>query len=111
MDDSGRLFSGRRLVRLSRKNEAIEVVESTWGPIIAFLAANGWNPSDSADSFLTGNDSMNEQDALALAAAGKEIFAEALKDPLGVQIRFELEKFAAIVEFASAGAFKIALVS
>jgi hypothetical protein len=76
--------------------------------IITFLAANGWTPAASPDSFLIDNESMTETDAVALAEAGKRTFAGLLKNPMRTtHLRFDLEKFSAIVDFASGGGFKI----
>ena len=106
-DSSGRLYSGRRMLRLCRRKEAVEALEPTWALIIAFLANHGWRPSISLDSFLSGHDEMIQKDALALAETGQAVLCQALKDPLSIQIRFDLAKLAEIVDLASAGGFKI----
>jgi hypothetical protein len=106
-DDAGRLYSGRRTLRLCREEEAIEVAEPTWALIIAFLKNHGWKRSIPGELFSSGNDEMIQEDALALAETGQAILCQALKDPRAIQIRFDLEKFAEIADFASAGAFII----
>lgn len=106
-DGSGRLYSGRRVLRLCRGKEAVEVLEPTWALIIAFLADHGWRPSISPDSFLSGNDEMIQEDALALAETGRAVLCQALKDPLSIQIRFDLAKLAEVADLAFAGGFNI----
>jgi hypothetical protein len=108
MDDAGRVFSGRRLLRLKRKDAGVEVVESTWALIVAFLATQGWGPSEPAERILSVNKSVTEKDALALAATGQDVFCRALKNPMSVQVSFDMAKLAEIVDFASGGGFDIA---
>jgi hypothetical protein len=66
-----------------------------------------WRSSEPADCFVSGNKSVTEKVALALAAAGQDVFCRALKNPAEVQVRFDMAKFAEIVDFASGGGFDI----
>ena len=106
-DDTGRLYSGRRTLKLRSGKEAVEVSEPTWALIIAFLAGHGWSPSVPSDAFLSDKDGMSRTVALALAETGRAALCEVLKDPFTIQIRFDLTKLAEIADFASAGGFKI----
>ena len=108
-DESGRLYSGRRLLTLSRGDESLEVVEPTWALILIFMEKQGWSPSVSVESLLVDTDEMNDEDALALSAAGGEILTRVLGDPMSFHsaIRFDLQRFAEIMDLAAGGAFRI----
>ena len=113
-DHAGRFYSGRRSLRLSRGEEVIEVAEPTWAQAIGLLGKHGWNPSRvpdlimfESDLIMFESDLMSQADAKGLARIGREILESALRNPLEFQIRFDMAKFAEIIEFASGGSFKI----
>jgi len=93
---------------LTRDGWNVEVKAKTWAEILLFLSKCGWQPSVPTYHLL-GDMNVNTEDALALAAAGRIVLEETMKDPLGAcqTVTFDLGKFAEIVEFASEGEFKI----
>jgi hypothetical protein len=107
MDDVGRLYSGRRTVRLVRGDEVIDLKESAWALTLTCLVAHGWAPSVATDTLMSNSHRLNRQDAAALAAIGQEILGQALRDPLAMKVRIDLAKLAAIVDLAARGAFHV----
>ena len=63
----------------------------------------------SVESLLFDEGEMNDEDALALYAAGAEILAQILDVPVSFHsaIRFDLQQFAKIMDFPAGGAFRI----
>jgi hypothetical protein len=92
-----------------RVNEAVEIENAAWAEIIVFLQKCGWKPSVPAYFFLATNYTVQEEDATSLAAAGQVVLEEALRDPFASYsaIRFDVGKFAEVIEFARGGAFAI----
>src|SRR5262249_2841762 len=107
LDDSDRFYSGRKSLRLKRGKGGIKVGEQTWAMVVRFMVKYGWKPSVDRDSYLSDVDSMNEADARSFAATGHIVMFQGFGDPGGVQIRFDLTKFAQIIDFASEGEFEI----
>jgi hypothetical protein len=87
----------------------VSVESPTWAEILRFLSSCGWGTTMPMTQWLTGNCTVSSDDAAALAAAGRIVLEETLKDPMGAcsTIKFDMGKFAEIVEFASEGSFVI----
>ncbi len=107
MDDSGRLYSGRRMVRLVRGDEVIDLKESTWALIVTCLVAHGWAPSIAPDTITSSSHRLPREDAVTLAATGQEILGQALTDPFAMKVRIDLAKLAAVVDLAAGGSFNV----
>lgn len=97
------------MLLLRREGWTLEVEPSTWSEILLFLTEFGWKPSVSVDHLLAKDFTVTDDIAESLAAAGQIVLDETLKDPLAAYsvIKFDMGKFAEIVEFASEGEFII----
>jgi hypothetical protein len=86
----------------------LEVEPATWAEILRFLLTSGWQPTLPIARLL-GDCAVKKEDALALAAAGRIVLEETMKDPLAAYsvIKFDMGKLAEIVKFASEGEFTI----
>ena len=97
------------MLLLIREGWTIEVEPSTWSEILLFLTKCGWKPSAPVHHLLANDFTMTGDIAQSLAAAGQIVLDETMKDPLAAYsvIKFDMGKFAEIVDFASEGEFII----
>ena len=87
----------------------IEVEASAWAEMLLLLSKAGWQPTVPSHSLLASSLNVSEGDALSLAHVGRVSLDEALKNPLAAysKIKFDMGKFAEIIELASQGPFVI----
>jgi hypothetical protein len=92
-----------------RDADTVEIENATWLAIIRFLVKYGWKPSVPDYFFLATNYTVSEADAKSFAEAGKIVLDETMRDPLAAHsvIRFDMGKFAEVIEFAADGGFAI----
>ena len=97
------------MLLLTREDWTIEVEPSTWSEILLFLTKCGWKPSVPVHHLSANDFTVTGDIAQSLAAAGEVVLDETMKDPLTAYsvIKFDMGKFAEIVEFASQGEFVI----
>ena len=94
---------------LMRGEDRVEVSPETWAKILNFLGQLGWKPSVPTHWFLAPKFDVSQEDAKSLAAAGRIVQEETVKDPLSAYnvIEFDMGKLAEVVCFCEEGAFKI----
>lgn len=106
-DNSGKLYSGRRKVQLSRSENSLEVGEPTWTLILSFMAKRGWEPPFSVSEYLAKDVAVSAASARAFAQTAQHFFTQALQDPAAYQLNFDVEQLAKIADFASDGRFVV----
>jgi len=94
---------------LERGDWFVEVEPTTWLEIISFLNKNGWLPGIPISHMLGPMYEFGDELANHFSMAGEIILEETMKDPLAAysMIRFDMGKFAEIIEFAKGGGFTI----
>ena len=94
---------------LERGDWSIEVEPTTWLEIVSFLNKQGWQPAVPILHMLRPTYEFDDELAIHFSQAGEIILAETLKNPMATYsvIRFDMGKFAEIIELAKGGAFTI----
>lgn len=94
---------------LERGDWSIEVEAKTWLEIISFLNENGWQPGVPILPMLKPKYEFDDELAIHFSQAGEIIIEEIMKNPLAAYsvIRFDMGKFAEIIELAKGGGFTI----
>lgn len=94
---------------LERADSSVEVEPATWLEILSFLNKSGWQPGIPIMSMTAPNYEFDDELADHFAQAGEIILEEAMQNPMAAysMIRFDMGKFAEIIEFAKDGAFTI----
>ena len=99
----------KSFVILTRDNDKIDVDVNQWSEMLYFLNNAGWLPSIPVSFFFKQNYTVAHDEALYLAAAGRIILEEALKDPMSAfqTIRFDMGLFSNGIDFCEKGAFTV----
>ncbi len=94
---------------LERGDWSIEIEPTAWLEIISFLNRNGWQPGIEIIQMVAPKYEFDDELAMHFAQAGEIVLEEAMKDPMSLYsvIRFDMGKFAEIIEFAQGGGFII----
>ena len=96
-------------ITLGRADDRFEVDINQWSEMLYFLNNAWWLPSIPVSFFFKQNYTVAHDEALYLAAAGRIILEEALKDPMSAfqTIRFDMGLFSNGIDFCEKGAFTV----
>jgi len=97
------------MTKLERPDWTVELETEEWAEMVLFLTKNGWQPGTLSMNFLAGKFDFDAELANHFVQAGQIILEETMKDPLSAYsvIRFDMGKFAEVIEFAKEGAFVV----